>query len=43
MRGFTIDQRIILEGLVLKNKAQNQLQHESTMVGIITHETAISC
>ena len=41
-RGLTIDQKISYQSLLIQEKTQQQIQNESTMVGLIAHETAFS-
>lgn len=42
LRGFSTDQRIIIEGLILQQKIQKQKDKESSMVASVAHERAIS-
>ena len=41
-RGLTIDQKISYEAVLIQQKTHMQQQNESTMVGLIAHESAFS-
>ena len=41
-RGLTIDQQISYEAVLIQQKTHIQQQNESTMVGLIAHESAFS-
>jgi hypothetical protein len=41
-RGYTIDQRISYESLMLQKKSQDQVSNEAALVALIAHESAFS-